>query len=58
MACTVTGDFLAYLQIFASARRGGRAQEGRLVRVGLFRLAAFAGAAVTFFVAVWRNNAI
>ncbi len=54
----VTGGALAYLPLFASARRGGRVPEGKLVRVGLFLLAAFAGAAVSFFVAVQLNNAV
>lgn len=54
----VAGGFLAYLPLFASARRGGRAPERKLVRVGLFLLAAFAGAAVSFFIAIHLNNAV
>lgn len=39
----VAGGALAYLPLLAFARRGGRAPEGKLVRVGLSLLAAFAG---------------
>ena len=54
----VAGGFLAYLSLFASARRGERVPERIPVRVGLLLLAALAGAIVSFFVAIQLNNAV
>jgi len=54
----MAGGFLAYLPLFASVRRDGKAPEGKPVRVGLLLHAAFAGAAVSFFVAIQLNNAV